>query len=488
MTAPYLPWKLAESHGPKTAVRDDNLELTYSELADRVAAIADQFSEHGVGPGDIIAVMLPNRVELLMCMFAAWRLGAAATPINPAFTANEADHQILDSDAKIVVNLGPDMPSAGRPIIAVDDLAVTAKSNVPPPAEPAPGDLALVIYTSGSTGRPKGVMVTHSNATAMVDQMATHMGLTTDDHAMLILPLFHVNAIIVSVLSPISRGGQVTIVGAFSPSNFFDQIKQYRPTYFSAVPTIYALLVTQAEKTTPDLSSVRFAVCGAAPVTKELLVAAEEKLGIKNLIEGYGLTEGTCASACNPIEGVRKLGTVGPALKGQQIKIVDEDLNEVPVGELGEVMISGPTVMQGYLNNPQATAETIIDGWLRTGDIGRVDEDGYLSIVDRAKDMIIRGGENIYPKEIEATIGSLEGVLEVAVVGRPDPILGEVPVAFVVEYPNSGLTDEQVLEHCRNMLTRVKVPVAVFMVEQLPKNPVGKIDKPTLRRNLASAE
>ena len=165
MTAPYLPWKLAESHGPKTSVRDDNLELTYSELADRVAAIAEQFSEHGVGPGDIIAVMLPNRVELLMCMFAAWRLGAAATPINPAFTANEADHQILDSDAKIVVNLGPDMPSAGRPIIAVDDLAVTAKSNVPPPAEPAPGDLALEQTPTAPTPKPHC-----SRANSLVDR------------------------------------------------------------------------------------------------------------------------------------------------------------------------------------------------------------------------------------------------------------------------------------------------------------------------------
>ena len=487
MEPQYLPWQLAKVHRDKPAVRDDNMELSFSNLNQRVGAVATQFAQMGVRKGDIVAIMLPNRAELVISMFAAWHLGAAATPINPAFTASEADHQILDSDARIVVNMGPDAPSGGRPTIGIADLTTEPIGEVPAPIDPEPTDLALVIYTSGSTGRPKGVMITHANATAMVDQMASHMKMTQEDHAMLILPLFHVNAIMVSVLSPLSKGAQITIVGAFSPSAFFDQIKRYRPTYFSAVPTIYALLVAQAETSEPDFSSIRMAVCGAAPVTKELLVAAEEKLNIPLLIEGYGLTEGTCASAVNPLDGVQKLGTVGPALQGQKIKIVDEELNEVPQGELGEVLISGPTVMAGYLNNPEATAEAIIDGWLRTGDIGRLDEDGYLSIVDRAKDMIIRGGENIYPKEIEATIGSLEGVLEVAVVGRPDQLFGELPVAFVVGYPDAELTDELVINHCRNLLTRAKVPVEVFIVEQLPKNPVGKIDKPTLRKNLAEA-
>lgn len=204
------------------------------------------------------------------------------------------------------------------------------------------------------------------------------------------------------------------------------------------------------------------------------------------ILEGYGLTEATCASAVNPIDGPRKPGTVGPALPGQRIRIVDEDLDDVPAGSRGEVLITGPIVMAGYLGNPEATRQTLVDGWIRTGDIGTLDEDGYLSIVDRLKDMIIRGGENLYPKEIENAIGSLPGVLEVAVVGRPDAVLGEVPVAFVVPYPDVELTPEAVIAHCREILTKVKVPVHVEITPQLPKNPVGKIDKPGLRRTFAT--
>jgi long-chain acyl-CoA synthetase len=202
------------------------------------------------------------------------------------------------------------------------------------------------------------------------------------------------------------------------------------------------------------------------------------------MVEGYGLTEGTCASACNPIDGVRKLGTVGPALPGQRIAIRAEDGSFAAPGEIGEVLISGPTVMRGYLNQPEATATTLAGGWLHTGDVGRLDEDGYLTIVDRVKDMIIRGGENIYPKEIEAALYGLPDVLEAAVVGRPDAILGEIPVAYVQLYPDATSTEDELLDHCRRHLTRVKVPETIHVVSALPKNPVGKIDKPALRRAL----
>ena len=228
------------------------------------------------------------------------------------------------------------------------------------------------------------------------------------------------------------------------------------------------------------MSSLRFAVCGAAPATRELLAACEEKFGVP-ILEGYGLTEGTCASTLNPLHGPRKAGTVGTALPGQRLRVVDENLEDVPTGEVGEVLIAGDVVMAGYLGDPEATEKTIVDGWLRTGDVGRLDDDGYLTLVDRIKDMIIRGGENLYPKEIENAIGSLPGVLEVAVVGRPDTVLGEVPVAFIVPYPDAHLTPEDVIAHCTSRLTRVKIPTEVTILGELPKNPVGKIDKPTLR-------
>jgi acyl-CoA synthetase (AMP-forming)/AMP-acid ligase II len=479
----YLPWQQPRSTAGRPCVRDDGVDLTYADFDSRIAAFAEQLAECGFGCGDVLAVMLPNRVELLVALFAAWRLGGAATPVNPLFTASEADHQIADSGAVVVVNLGPDAPTGGRSVIHVGDMRTTVVGVPVPPVALRPHDLALLVYTSGSTGRPKGVMLDHANAEAMSSIMAAHFALTERDHCLLVLPLFHVNAIMVSALASFRSGGQLSIVGSFSASRFFDQVERLRPTYFSAVPTIYALLASLPGEVRPDTSSLRFVVCGAAPVSAELLDRCEERFGF-TMVEGYGLTEGTCASACNPVDGVRKLGTVGPALPGQLIEIRGEDGATVPTGEVGEVVIAGPTVMRGYLGQPDATAETLVNGWLRTGDVGRLDEDGYLTIVDRVKDMIIRGGENIYPKEIEAVLTAVPGVLEAAVVGRPDAVLGESPVAYVSLYPDARVTDDELLDHCRRHLTRVKVPERIEIVGGLPKNPVGKTDKPSLRRSL----
>ncbi|MDK3256032.1 class I adenylate-forming enzyme family protein [Blastococcus capsensis] len=479
----YLPWEHLGRSGAASCVRDEQAELTYAEFDARIAALAALLTERGFGRGDVLAIMLPNRVELLVALFAAWRLGGAATPVNPVFTASEADHQITDSGATLVVNLGPDAPSGGQPAIHVEDMPVGGVGTPVPPVLLQPDDLALLIYTSGSTGRPKGVMLDHANVEAMSGTMAAHFSLTERDHCLLVLPLFHANALMVSALATIRVGGQLSIVGSFSASRFFDHVERLRPTYFSAVPTIYALLASLPEDVRPDTSSLRFVVCGAAPVSAELLARSEERFGF-TMVEGYGLTEGTCASACNPVDGVRKLGTVGPALPGQRIAIVREDGSLAGTGEIGEVVISGPTVMRGYFGKPEATAETLVDGWLRTGDVGRLDEDGYLTIVDRVKDMIIRGGENIYPKEIEAVLTAVPGVLEAAVVGRPDDVLGESPVAYVSLYPDARIGEDELLEHCRRHLTRVKVPERIEILDGLPKNPVGKTDKPSLRRAL----
>ena len=474
---------LASQYGDSPAVADERVSLTFEELDGRAAAFAAQLSALGFGRGDVLAVMLPNRAELLVAMFAAWRLGGAMTPLNPSFTRSEASHQISDSGARVVLTHDA-APLTGAAIaIDVADMATTGGG--PSPAEPEPGDLALLIYTSGSTGRPKGVMLDHANVAAMSTTMAQHLRLTALDHCLLVLPLFHVNALMVSVLGPLRVGGRVSIVGQFSPATFFEHVERLRPTYFSAVPTIYSLLVSLPPEVQPDTTSLRFVVCGAAPVSRELLAASQERFGFQ-IAEGYGLTEGTCASACNPVEGLRKLGTVGPALPGQRLRIVGDDGADLPVGAAGEVLIAGPTVMRGYLNNPDATAATVVDGWLHTGDVGQLDEDGYLQIVDRIKDLIIRGGENIYPKEIEAVLAGVDGVLEAAVIGQPDDVLGEVPVAYVVPYPDVRLDPAALRQHCRDHLTRVKVPVGVHVVTVLPKNPVGKIDKPALRAQHAA--
>jgi long-chain acyl-CoA synthetase len=474
----YFAWDLAAQRADAPCLRDDRLDLTYRQFAQRVDAFAAQLSGHGVRRGDVVAIMLPNRAELLVALMAAWRIGAAATPVNPTFTATEAEYQIADAAAVLVVNEGPDAPTGGRQAIAVDDMATTPDPDWTPGPTSGADDVALLIYTSGSTGQPKGVMLTHDNLQFMSSSMVQHFSLTADDHCLLILPLFHVNAICVSFLTPMLAGGQLSVTGRFSPARFFDDVARLRPTYFSAVPTIYALLVSQ--DTATDLSSLRFAVCGAAPISKELLDRAEQRFGLA-IVEGYGLTEGTCASACNPPGGVRKLGTVGPALPGQTIAIVDESGAPAPVGTVGEVVIRGANVMRGYLGRPEETERTVVDGWLHTGDVGRLDEDGYLTLVDRIKDMIIRGGENIYPKEIENALATHDDVLEAAVIGAPHEVYGEVPVAYVVAYPDSPVTDDQLDEHLRDRLTKVKLPVAIHVVDALPRNPVGKIDKPGLR-------
>jgi acyl-CoA synthetase (AMP-forming)/AMP-acid ligase II len=233
----------------------------------------------------------------------------------------------------------------------------------------------------------------------------------------------------------------------------------------------------------PDTSSVRFAVCGAAPASVELLEAFESRYGI-GIIEGYGLSEGSCASTVNPLTGKRKAGTVGLPLPGQTIRLVNAAGNTVPDGEAGEVVIKGANVMRGYLNRPEETAKAIVDGWLHTGDVGRFDEDGYLVLVDRAKDMIIRGGENIYPREIEAVVHGLPQIAEAAVVGRAHSVYGEEPVLFVSLHPEGTLDADAIREHLRGSLSKYKLPVEITIMDDLPKNPVGKIDKPALRKHL----
>ena len=354
------------------------------------------------------------------------------------------------------------------------------------PAEHRGDALALLIYTSGTTGRPKGVMLDHANLNAMCGMVIDAFKMTGDDHSLLILPLFHVNGIVAGTLSPLVAGGRATIAGRFSPKTFFGQLEKCGATYFSAVPTIYTMLADLPAEVRPDTSAVRFAVCGAAPASIELLTKFETRYGIP-LIEGYGLSEGTCASTGNPLDGKRKPGTVGLPLPGQTIRIVGPGNVDVPRGETGEVLIAGPNVMRGYLNRAEETAKTLVDGWLHTGDIGRLDEDGYLVLVDRAKDMIIRGGENIYPKEIETVVYQLPEIAEAAVVGRTHPVYGEEPVLYVSLNSGAGISTERIDEHVYTLLSKYKRPAEITILDDLPKNPVGKIDKPKLRTLIAES-
>ncbi|SFO64419.1 class I adenylate-forming enzyme family protein [Amycolatopsis rubida] len=474
-----LPEERARRNPNRPCLADEHSELGNAGFAVRVRGAAAALRARGVGAGDVVAVWLPNRVEFAVVLFAAWRLGAAVTPVNPELTDGEASFQIADARAKVVVGQG----DSGLVTMRIEELATAV-----PDERPVAGDdhaVALLIYTSGTTGQPKGVVLDHGNVRAMTAMIVDALGLGPADHSLLVLPLFHVNGIVVSVLAPLLAGGRSTITARFRADDFFDTIERVRPTYFSAVPAIYARLAGLPDTVRPDTSSLRLVVCGAAPMPAGLIRRVEERFGVV-VVEGYGLSEGSCASTLNPLAGPRKPGTVGRPLPGQEVALMDSRGRLVTDGP-GEVVVRGPNVMRGYLNRPEATAATIVEGWLHTGDVGRFDEDGYLVLVDRIKDMIIRGGENLYPKEIENALHAHPAVLEAAVVGAPHPVLGEVPVATVTLYPGAVVSEAELLEHCRARLTRVKVPARIGIVPALPRNPVGKIDKPALRRELAAA-
>ena len=466
------------------AVADDTTDFTNTQFFDAVRRASSAMREHGVSAGDLVAIMLPNQAEFVVALFAAWRLGAAVTPISPTLVAAEARYQIEDAGAKVLVVDKPlEFGAPVRAVLTTAELASWAHTDAEP-ALVSDDALALLIYTSGTTGRPKGVMLDYANLNAMCRMVIDAFSMTSADHSLLILPLFHVNGIVVGTLSPLIAGGRATIADRFSPKTFFDRVEKTRATYFSAVPTIYTMLADLPADVRPDTSSVRFAVCGAAPASVELLDKFETRYGI-SLIEGYGLSEGSCASTGNPLNGKRKPGTVGLPLPGQTIRIAGADGSDVPPGEAGEVLIQGPNVMRGYLNRPEETAKTLVDGWLHTGDVGRFDKDGYLMLVDRAKDMIIRGGENIYPKEIETVVYQLPEIAEAAVIGRAHPVYGEEPVLFVSLNSGADISTERIHEHVRGSLSKFKLPVEITILDGLPKNPVGKLDKPKLRKSIA---
>ncbi|MEE6193373.1 class I adenylate-forming enzyme family protein [Mycolicibacterium sp. 120320] len=476
-------WRAA--HNPDgLAVADDTVCMANDEFVEAVRCASATLQRHGVAGGDVVAVMLPNTAAFVVSLFAAWRLGAAVTPINPSLRPAEVKYQLADADAKVLIaEAVPGFDIGALPVITASDLTATPADGLLYVSHRDEDELALLIYTSGTTGRPKGVMLDHANLLAMCRGVIDALDITAADHSLLILPLFHVNGIVIGTLSPLLAGGHTTIAGRFSPKTFFDRVELSGATYFSAVPTIYTMLCGLPATVKPDTSSVRFAICGAAPASVELLDQFQSRYDIP-IIEGYGLSEGTCASTINPLNGPRKAGTVGLPLPGQTIRLVDANGDPVANGEAGEVVIQGPNVMRGYLNRPEETAQTIVDGWLHTGDVGRFDDDGYLTLVDRAKDMIIRGGENIYPREIEAVAHQLPQIAEAAAVGRPDPVYGEEPVLFVSLHPDQQLDVHAIREHLGESLSKYKLPVEITILDDLPKNAVGKIAKPSLRQRL----
>jgi long-chain acyl-CoA synthetase len=485
MLAAAIPDERAARDPAGAAIADEHQELDNARFAQTVSAVAALLADAGLRRGGVLAVMLANRVELITAMFAAWRLGAAVTPVNPALTGPEARYQIDDAGATVVVAddaSAAKLAGGGHRIIPVEEVTSPARPQATVPAQTEPGTPALLIYTSGTTGRPKGVILDHRNVAATAELIVSWFEMTEETRSLLVLPLFHVNGIMVSVVSPLLAGGSTFIAERFDAASFWATVKRARPTFFSAVPTIYALLVSRPGQQA-DTKNLRYVICGAAPMPRELISEFEQRFGVP-VVEGYGLSECTVVCTANPVQGVRKAGTVGLALPGVAVGVVDPAGQLLPAGQAGEVVVRGPNVMRGYLDRPAESAEALRGGWLHTGDVGRFDDDGYLTLVDRIKDLIIRGGENIYPKEIEDVLYSHPAVLEAAVIGRPDAVFGEQPVAFVALRPGRTAGPQDLIEHCLGTLARYKVPREVYLEEALPKNAVGKIAKPALRERL----
>ena len=351
-----------------------------------------------------------------------------------------------------------------------------------------PDDVALMIYTSGTTGRPKGVMLTHQNllSNAQALRQAGEAGGEREEEravSLMCLPLAHSFGVVSMNTIAISRvkEGFSVLMRWFDPEEIFRLIEKYRVTMFAGVPTMYQVLLNHPAADRYDTSSLRTCVISAAPVTEELFNAFSKKFGCE-MYEGYGLTEAAPSVALSLEHMPRKKGSCGVPLPGVEVRIFGDDGKELPRGEHGEIVVRGPNVMKGYYKAPEATAETLRGGWLRTGDIGYLDDEGYLYITDRKKDMIIKGGYNLYPSEIESYLAEQPGVLEVAVIGTPDEKYGEEVMAFVVPKPGSGLTEDEVIRYAQARITKFKCPTRVKFLDALPKSLVGKVQKTQLRK------
>ena len=343
MHAATIPDHRQHQHPGGSCLEDLDRRWTSAQFAAEVRRVAAGLAEHGIRAGDVVGAMLPNRLELVTLLFATWRLGAALTPVNPALTAEEACYQLDDCAARLVVadddNLAKVTPARAA-VLTLDNYR--ALTGTPPDLRAEDSDVALIVYTSGTTGRPKGVVLDHANVTAMASMLVSWFRLSPADRCLLILPLFHVNGLMASVVSPLAAGGATIVAPRFQPGQFWSWVEQFRPTYFSAVPTIYLLLNAQPITARPDISSLRFAVCGAAPMPREAIGAFEDRYHV-SVVEGYGLSEGTVASTINPIDGPRKAGTAGVALPGQRVAIIDDHDRPLPPHQIGEIIRAAPS-------------------------------------------------------------------------------------------------------------------------------------------------
>ncbi|MDG5473424.1 fatty acid--CoA ligase family protein [Jeotgalibacillus sp. ET6] len=501
----------AMQHGDKAAYYFMEQTASYGELNGAVNKMANSMEAMGVKKGDHIGLLLGNSPHFIVSLYAALRIGATAVPINPIYTPDEISYILRDGDVKVVVALDLLLPLVEKahavlPEIShyvicetssqtqeqIENLGEEIKSKVTsfthalapyPPVYEGPelvqDDVAVILYTSGTTGKPKGAMLTHRNVYSNAKDTAEYLSITGEDKVIAALPMFHVFALTVVLNAPLINGGTIIIVPKFSPKDVFDLTKKYEATVFAGVPTMYNFLLQYPDADPADFSSVRLCISGGASLPVALLHQFEEKFSVR-VSEGYGLSEASPVTCFNPLDKERKAGSIGTSITNVENKIVNELGEELPPGEVGELIVRGPNVMKGYYKMPEDTGAAIRDGWLFTGDLAKKDEEGYFFIVDRKKDMILVGGYNVYPREVEEVLYSHKNVVEAAVVGVPDPDYGEAVQCFVVK-KDASLTKEELLEFCGKQLAKYKLPTVVEFIEELPKNTTGKILRRALR-------
>ena len=476
---------------------------TYRELDDLSGRAAAGLREAGLSPGQVVALQLPNIPQFLVAYFGALKAGLVVLPLNPLLMAPELEYHLTDSAAALLIGFQglhaeaakacetTGVPlylvSAGEGALPEGTRPVTELISTAPLDEPGgdvvargPDDTAVLVYTSGTTGKPKGAELTHFQLYMNCTVAGGLFGARSDDVVLAVLPFFHVFGLS-SVMNVFVRyGGCLSILPRFQPSAVLDAIEADRCTVIGGVPTMLHALAQQ-DITGRDLSALRVAVSGGASLPEDVMRAFEDKYGIE-VLEGYGMTE-TASSCSFNRPGDRKILSIGKPLWGVRMRVADSSDQLLPPGRehVGEILIRGHNVMKGYLGRPEATAETLRGGWLHSGDLGYVDEDGFYFIVDRAKDLVIRGGYNVYPREIEEVLYAHPAILEAAVIGKPDERLGEEVVAVVALREGASVSAEEIIAYCRERLAAYKYPREIRFMAELPKGPSGKILKAALR-------
>jgi long-chain acyl-CoA synthetase len=469
-------------HPDRPAVRHDDRVLTYTELDGSSARAAALLDARGITPGQAVGLMLPNVAEFAAVYYGILRAGAVVVPMNPLLKSREVAYYLSDSGARLLFATGMSDPhsaagaaDAGADLVVVDDgFAALLGAHEPRSGVVAcaDDDLAVLLYTSGTTGQPKGAELTHANLRHNATVTATTLlELTPDDVVMGCLPFFHAFGQSCGLNAALCSGACVTVIPRFAPAAALDVIARDRVTVFEGVPTMFSALLGHPDRSA-DTSSLRIGVSGGAALPVEVLRGFEAAFATP-ILEGYGLSETSPVAVFNHPHQPRKPGSIGTPVDGVQIRLLDDSGTDVEPGEIGEIAIRGHNVMRGYRNRPEATREAIPDGWFRSGDLAQQDEDGYYFIVDRKKDLIIRGGFNVYPREIEEVLYEHPAVFEAAVVGIPHPELGEEIGAAVAL--NAEADTDDIREFVRSRVAAYKYPRRIWVVDSLPKGSTGKV-------------